>query len=205
LNLYGFVGNDGVNGWDVLGNLEGRPPYFWELGRPILYVGTSFSQPGGQCGQHLVYFQVHLSHPAPEDGFLVQKIERYVETWKCGPGGTKGESLGVEKETMWEAWFIKKGETQTPRQKKSAQNPNPNKVVWTDKSGWKKGAPGCIGEVEVKGTFRFHPASTTGMLGGPDIVPGEVVIPQVPDWNRQQSEHARECCLRIIAFNTQTS
>ena len=187
LSLYAFVGNDGVNKWDLLGNVEKRPatapPYFWEPGRPMLYVVTVFSRQGGKCGQHQVGFQVHLSHPAPEDGYVVQEINLHIQIWNCGPDGKKGKARPPLRARFWESWYVKKGATQAVVQERMAADPNPNRLPLTDISGKRRQERNCIGEAVTHGRFRFYPETTTGFLGGSHRrEPGELAVPEALGW-----------------------
>lgn len=167
-NLYGMVGNDAVNQWDYLGlkgiKVETDPKY----------------NTVGDCGEHAVYFKVTLDEPAPEDGYIIQEMDFSWENLSCT---NPPQKLDGDKAHFWEAWDVKKGETEWSVQGWRRQN---GMLEWTDKSGKRTpfAAP-CHGKISAKGHFKFFPKSTTGNLG--KIKPGkdnyEVEPPEEPGWD----------------------
>ncbi len=134
----------------------------------------------GTCGQRNVQWIFSLDKPAPEDGYIVQQVDRseYVET--C-PNVAYGPAAPLP--TFWEAWFVKKGD----------------KVDWlagtmkyTD-GNTRPARPGTNGSDSATGTIKFFTKATTGDLGvdnkapadpkspwGPGKVPNSGALPSTP-------------------------
>lgn len=134
----------------------------------------------GTCGQRNVQWVFSLDKPAPEDGYIVQQVDRneYVET--C-PDVAYGPPAPLP--TFWEAWFVKKGDKldwTTVRDK------------WTDGST-RPAQPSTNGMDIATGEIKFFTKKTTGDLGdfgkapadpkspwGPGKVPNSGALPSTP-------------------------
>ena len=78
----------------------------------INQIGTPKTEPG--CGYLEVMWDFVLDKPAPREGYLVQKVDLYINIKGCGwrkkgPNCPQSMTLGEPTETFWEAWPVKKG------------------------------------------------------------------------------------------------
>lgn len=134
----------------------------------------------GTCDERNVQWIFSLDKPAPEDGYIVQQVDRSEFVATCpnlaiGPPGP----LPI----FWEAWFVKKGDKldwTTVRDK------------WTDGST-RSARPSTNGRYFAGGTVKFFTKSITGDLGdfnkapadpkstwGPGKVPISGALPSTP-------------------------
>jgi hypothetical protein len=104
----------------------------------------------GKCGAYEVRWGFHLDKPAPEDGFLVQQIDRNEWIGDCHAQGAPAPLR-----SYWEAWFVAKG-----RRKDSGTIA----TRYTDSSGLATTQPATSGMLSSTGTVKFFPLSTTGDL-----------------------------------------
>jgi hypothetical protein len=134
----------------------------------------------GTCGQRNVQWVFSLDSAAPEDGYIVQQINKFEFVERC-PEKAFGPPTPIQ--TFWEAWFVKKGD----------------KVDWTTvRDKWTDGntrpaRPGTNGSDIAAGTIKFFKMTTTGDLGdfgkapanpkspwGPGRVPNSGALPSTP-------------------------
>jgi hypothetical protein len=137
------------------------------------------------CGGRNVQWVFSLDNPAPEDGYIVQQVDRNEWVATC-PDKAYGPPAPLP--TFWEAWFVKKGD----------------KLDWTTvRDNWTDGStsasrPGTNGQYIAAGTIKFFTKSTTGDLGdfgkaptdpkspwGPGKVPISGALPSTsssPSW-----------------------
>lgn len=104
----------------------------------------------GTCGAYDVGWAFRLDKPAPEDGFIVQQIDRNEWVGNCPAQGAPAPLP-----TYWEAWFVK-GEH------KRSQDTIDTGV--TDHSSLETPQPGTIGMLGSTGKVKFFTMSTTGNL-----------------------------------------
>ena len=113
------------------------------------------------CGGFDVKWTFSLDNPAPENGYIVQKVRQYETTEAC-PSNVGGMST-TPRLQFWEAWDVTKGD----------------KVDWTTtRDGWTDGssrpsAPDSSGLRAAVGSVKFFPRTTTGDLGGFGTAPGD--------------------------------
>ena len=139
----------------------------------------------GTCGQRNVQWVFSLDKPAPEDGYIVQRIDKSEFVNTC-PDMAIGPPAPIP--PFWEAWLVKKGD----------------KVDWTTvRDKWTDGntrpsRPGTNGTDIALGTVKFYGQKTTGDLGdfntapvdpkspwGPGKVPSSGALPSTasePSW-----------------------
>jgi hypothetical protein len=139
----------------------------------------------GTCGERNVQWVFSLDKPAPDDGYIVQQVDK-LEFVKTCPDKAIGPPAPIHK--FWEAWLVKKGD----------------KVDWTTvRDKWTDGntrppRPGTNGSDIAAGTVKFFTKSTTGDLGdfgtapadpkspwGPGKVPNSGALPSTssePSW-----------------------
>jgi hypothetical protein len=109
---------------------------------------TTVSEEILKDGGYDVRFKFALSKPAPEDGYLVQKITVEYESGKI-----------KRKDVYWEAWFVKKGAKVDTLDGRWGDD-------WTDKSGAGPHAAQNGKEI-ASGEIKFFPKKKTGNLGDP--------------------------------------
>jgi RHS repeat-associated protein len=102
-----------------------------------------------------VKWKFALSKPAPQDGYIVQKITRTVEY--TPDGGEKKTEVAV----YWEAWFVKKGEI---------VDTDFAPDNYTDFSSF-SGRPKSAGKFSTIGEIKFFFKTVTGNLGDPGANP----------------------------------
>lgn len=147
-NLYRFVGDDPTTHVDPSG---------------LIKVTTLSYGPGPRPDSYFARWNFALDKPAPQNGYIVQKVTMTVKIEKCDgtvlPGGTK---------TYWEAWFIKQGQTRPTTQAASRM---------TDEAIIFRFIPGTCGRIKQTGKIKFFYATTTGNLGDPGARP---IVPPDP-------------------------
>ena len=135
----------------------------------------------GTCGERNVQWVFSLDKAAPENGYIVQQIDKHEYIATC-PDEAYGPPAPIHK--FWEAWFVKKGD----------------KVDWTTvRDKWTDGntrpsRPGTNGSDIAGGIVKFFKKSTTGDLGdfnkapadpkspwGPGKVPNSGALPSTPN------------------------
>jgi uncharacterized protein DUF4157 len=104
----------------------------------------------GKCGQYYVGWAFVLNNPAPDDGYIVQQIDKSEWVMNCGESGAPAPLP-----TYWEAWFVEKD----------------HKRDWitrdtgvTDESTLDTPKPNTTGTLDSTGTVKFFTKSTTGDL-----------------------------------------
>ncbi|HKQ05867.1 MAG TPA: DUF4157 domain-containing protein [Blastocatellia bacterium] len=114
----------------------------------------------GTCDERNIEWIFSLDKPAPDDGYIVQKVERNEMENRCptvnyGPPGPLP--------TFWEAWFVKKGDK---------LDWLASTMAFTD-SSVHAARPNTNGSYIVVGTVKFFTKSTTGDLGRDNIAPAD--------------------------------
>jgi hypothetical protein len=104
----------------------------------------------GTCGQYNVGWAFRLDNRAPDDGFIVQQIDR--QEW-IGDCPTQGAP--VQQPTYWEAWFVEKNRLRDAGT--IASGVTDNSMLDTPK-------PGTSGMLSARGKVKFFPKATTGDL-----------------------------------------
>ncbi|WNG46846.1 DUF4157 domain-containing protein [Archangium minus] len=104
----------------------------------------------GDCGQYSVSWAFVLDHAAPDDGYIVQQVDRNEWIGECPAQGTPAPLP-----TYWEAWFVKKG------YRKSVDTIGEGR---TDTSALFTPMPNTAGMLRSVGTIKFFTAGTTGDL-----------------------------------------
>jgi hypothetical protein len=105
----------------------------------------------GTCGAYSRKWDFQLAAAAPEAGYIVQKVDFYLDLRECP---LMGVCLANPTLTFWEAWPVKKGDTFHEK----------HSVGFTDKSA----APindKKVGYVAALGEIKFFTKSATGDLG----------------------------------------
>jgi hypothetical protein len=111
----------------------------------------------GACGSRQRTWIFELSSPAPEDGYIVQKVDVYEDVKDCPMSASCILNPTL---TFWEAWWLLKGET--------LQHIH-SQVGWTDRSS--RGAGNNKSGFDVAaGEIKFYPKSVTGDLGREDVL-----------------------------------
>lgn len=112
----------------------------------------------GTCGGRNVQWIFSLDKPAPEDGYIVQQIDRNEFVANC-PDLAMGPPAPLP--TFWEAWFVKKGD----------------KLDWlaatmpfTD-GNTRPARPRTNGRDGALGKVKFFTKATTGDLGRDNVAP----------------------------------
>ena len=105
VNLYGFVGNDGINRWDLLGRQGAEVTAVPELSAP-----TIFPAEGRECGLAAVVRKWQLSTASEGGGWIVQKVTMQADVKDCTgtditPPYLKGEGFHYT-----EAWSVRDGD-----------------------------------------------------------------------------------------------
>jgi hypothetical protein len=165
----------------------------------------------GRCGGFTRSFNFTLDNPAPTDGYMVQKIERYDNEVRCPGMGACPASPTL---TFYEAFFVRSGSTEFYRRAA---------LGMTDQSGH-EAKPGTSGARYAHGEIRFFPIAVTGNLGRNNTaglwspgnaggVPASLSLPSTlnqPTWWDSQTEGPVKryvnadwrCCGGSDDFNT---
>ena len=126
-----------------------------EQGQPHIQRLTVTTQTGqvwqGNCGAYEVDWSFRLDRPAPDDGYIVQQIDRNEWTGDCPAQGAPAPLS-----PYWEAWFVEKG------RKRDALT---IATGTTDSSTLDTPQPGTSGMLSSTGTVKFFTTGTTGDLG----------------------------------------
>lgn len=168
----------------------------------------------GRCGGFTRSFNFTLDNPAPTDGYMVQKIERYDNQVRCPGMGACPASPSL---TFYEAFFVQSGSTEFYRR---------SALGMTDQSGH-AAQPNSSGARYAHGEIRFFPIAVTGNLGRNNRaglwspgnaggVPASLSLPSTtvaPAWWDRHTEgpvtryvHADwRCCNDSMDFNTISS
>jgi RHS repeat-associated protein len=147
MNLYGFVGNDGTNRWDLLGQLDSGE--FQNNGVPNVVVSAVRLSPLF-CGKYIARFQIELDRPAPSHGYIIQEITVTRSSKPCGEGPER-----VTVERFFEAFYISAGESR----------PNATRNTRDSDDHWAQSLKCTKGSEETVGTLKFMPFKMTGDLG----------------------------------------
>ena len=152
------------------GSLEGKKVLAHELAHTMQQGGegdrlqrltiTQHSLTKGTCGQRNVQWVFSLDKAAPEDGYIVQHIQRGAFINRC-PDVLQGPP-NVDL-SFWEAWKLRKNETvdwTTTRDK------------WTD-GNTRPAFTGTSGTDFADGEVKFFKQSTTGDLGDFGVAPAD--------------------------------
>jgi hypothetical protein len=123
MNLYGFVGNDGIDTWDYLGQVKG--------GIPMIEIESDGPEGKGAKFEHRIFPEINrgTSDDKTSDlnGVLIQKVTVTFEIYECEDGedgkpklkeiksididGFGGPIKGVTSPYIyWEGWNVKRGE-----------------------------------------------------------------------------------------------
>ena len=162
-NLYGFVGNDGVNQLDVLGMLE--------------TFGLTYTEAKPTCGDRsLVFLDYKLDNKSPNGGFFVQQNDIVDTSTNCIGSDKKNSS-----DKFWEAFMVPKNSDRFVGASFVPTN-DPKKPIYSDVSSSPIPDWTCGSSVKTK-VMKFFPGTTTGNLGWPPI-PGVTTggNPEDPDW-----------------------
>jgi hypothetical protein len=117
-----------------------------------LAVSAVGSPHNGACGGFTRSFDFMLDKPAPTDGYMVQKIERYENKVRC-PG--LGSCPANPSLTYYEAFFVRQNSREFYRH---------TALGMTDQSGHAS-QPNTSGARYAHGEIRFFPVNVTGNLG----------------------------------------
>ena len=157
LNLYGFVGNDGVNRSDVLG---------------LKLVIVHKKSGKGDCGAFKVYrHYVFTGQGAPCDGYIVAKVTQYDRRARCG------SEYSYSSDTYWESFGVRKG-GQLILNAEIAKARGESVPEHSDQAK-SSGSGECTrGEYSQLVEARFYCRTETGFLG--DDPNSDVPLP--PEW-----------------------
>jgi RHS repeat-associated protein len=97
INLYGMVGNDAVNRWDLLG-MAPNSITTTEVGRQI-----------GKCGAFALAFKFELDKPADNNGQIVQQVVLHEKFYNCD-GTIKTDEIT----NFFETIVVQKGDKTSP-------------------------------------------------------------------------------------------
>ena len=163
VNLYGFVGNDGVNRWDILGLAE--------------TFGVTHVKNQPTCGGvSSIFLDFKLDKQSPSGGFFVQQNDVTKSSTDCIGGSQQSTS-----DQFWESFMVPAnqdrfvGASYVP----TKQKPQP---IYSDQSNTSIPDWTCGSKVVIK-TMKFFSSATTGNLGWPAIpgvTPGQ--NPTAPGW-----------------------
>ena len=163
LNLYGFVGNEGIDRWDVLGLAES--------------FSVTHVQNQPSCGGvSSVFLDFKLDKKSVDGGFFVQQNDITKSSTDCVGGNGKSTS-----DKFWEAFYVPPNQDRFVGASYVPMRATPQ-PIYNDQSNTSIPDWTCGSKTVVK-SMKFFPATTTGNLGWPPIpqvTPG--VNPNVPDW-----------------------
>jgi len=141
INLYGFVGNDGMNAWDYLGNKPGQGHPFSFRVRRFRLSYESDNPIEGYCGEHSWTVRFSVNRMPRFGGIVAQKIE--YKTWDITDCKT-GEKY-PKPQRFFELFGMAEGST------------------ISDADEWGFGEQKCTkGKIKIVGKARFYENRTGG-------------------------------------------
>ena len=146
MNLYGFVGNDGVNSWDMLG-LQGVGDQTPRLSSKEEFLDVR------ECGAFSwrIWWKPSGQANLETGGLIQQKVIFQKSQRACGEGGLSGD---IQKE-FYELWHVHPP-TRTNPGGLVSDSPEEDLVPVGDTFA-NVGRPGTCGRVTIIGLAQYHP------------------------------------------------